>query len=286
MEYYYTKESHPSGFGTIRRRVYGKKPENTDFETDLPYNPTPRIRGIEIVTENFMVCEGENSKRRRKVAQDFFDVLIENLKECHKEIVRTETGNGVYFNFEKVLGSKFSILFYNFSKEDDHAQAFWINSLDQMRVNVNEKYTIFKQLMTKDDFNGIFRLFESVIFHELIHKFDHLRYRAEFQPGDFKSFINNSAEFEAYFQQYARTEEKGMKNIKTKDQFFQRYGKHVGEFIDKFWKVIPREFKKEIRNSRSYTNKWNRRLFHLYNEMLSELTPKDIKILETIEVLS
>lgn len=198
----------------------------------------------------------------------FLQLLKENVNKIKPEMVKTKTGVGIFLDYSTILKEKFEILFYVF--EDGNSDlGYWDNDNKLLYVNILDNAEFTNIIKTKK-YSMLFDIYSSVIFHELIHRFDHMRYSGTHKPVDRDAYVNTYEEFNAFYQQYARSVDILVSKMKTIDDFYKRFGISAAMLIDDFWKIVPDDMKKEIKSSNKWNNKWNKRLYQLYYEKLAK----------------
>ena len=238
----------------------------------------PHLRNIQIILDNKLILEREGDESRRKVAQDFLELLNKSINRIIPEVVRTKTGYGLFLDYSEILKEKFQILFYKF-EDGNEDLGYWVEGQKMLYVNILNQDEFLNILKSKQH-HLLFEIYQSTIFHELIHRFDHMRYSGSHRPVDYGNYMNTYEEFNAFFQQYARSVDRIVKNIKDLNQFYKRFGTGAGNLIEEFWSSMPEEMKSEIKSSKKWTNRWNKRVYQLYYEELEKLqkrltTPKN-----------
>jgi hypothetical protein len=229
---------------------------------------SPKITNLQLILENESLLEREGDEEKRKIANNFLELLKTNIQEASHSIVKTKTGHGVYIDYSNVLDQKFSILFYKF-EDDNEDLGYWIEDSKMLYINILN-YNEFINLIKTNNISKLFEIYNSTIFHELIHRFDHLRYSKSHKPADYGLYMNTYEEFNAFYQQYAHSIDKIVSKMKTQDEFYKRFGIGVRIFINEFWNSMNLEMKQEITSMQKWTNKWNKRLYQLYYEQLSK----------------
>jgi hypothetical protein len=210
---------------------------------------------IEISMDNIHIKERDNDESRRELISKYIKTLIDHIADAKKEKVRTKNGIGYHIDYESIFGYPFGILFCKFN---DDVNGYWINEERLMYINI-DGYDV-------KSFNDLFNHYYSTIFHELVHRFDYARYAINYQPSFTGKSINNSPEFEAYYQTYAKSIDRISSACKTLSDFHNKIGHNPGELIAKFWDNAPAELASDIKDSQKWTNKWNKRLFQLFHE--------------------
>lgn len=231
-------------------------------------NISSHIQLVGLELKNLAINEREGDEPRRKVAEEFLELLKNSMSKIKPEIVRTETGYGVFLDYGKIFHHPFSILFYIFENNNPDF-GYWDQSTQEMTINITDYNHLISVIKSKN-FIDLFNKYQSTIFHEIIHMHDHSRYKRPSPSTEFQSYMNNYAEFEAFYQQYARSIDKIVRNIKTISNFYTRFGVGAGGLISDFWSNMPDEMKRDIKSSKHWTNKWNKRLYQLYYEKLKK----------------
>lgn len=232
-------------------------------------NVEPHLVMVEFDIRNKSLLEREGDEEKRKIAEDFLTFLKDNINKINPEIVRSETGVGVFLDYSTLLKEKFEILFYVF-EDGNNDLGYWINENKRMYINIID-IPHFGEVIKSKSYEKLFDKYQSTIFHELIHRFDHMRYSGLHQPSDYSIYMNTYEEFNAFYQQYARSVDKIVNRMKGIQDFYNRFGVGAGGLISEFWDTMPNEMKKEIKSSNKWSNKWNKRLYQLYYEKLEQI---------------
>jgi hypothetical protein len=238
------------------------------------FNIEPHLKNIELFVENKLVLEREGDEGRRKVADDFLELLVSEIPKINPEVVKTKTGYGLFLNYSSILNEKFEILFYEF-EDNNNDLGYWAEKQQRMYINILNQQE-FMHILKTQSYSRLFNIYYSTIFHELIHRFDHMRYSGSHKPADSDSYMNTYEEFNAFYQQYARSIDKIVNKMKTVDDFYKRFGVGAGNLISEFWNTMPKEMKDDIKSSKHWSNKWNKRIYQLYYEKLKKFN-KELK---------
>jgi len=231
-------------------------------------NAEPHLRNLSILIENQSILERDGDESRRKVAEDFLTLIKGNVDKVKPELVKISNNVGLFLNYSKLLNEKFEMIFYPFDQGKDDL-GYWVE--DEKRLYINTQNTKqFYDILREKNYSQLFDIYQSTIFHELIHRFDHMRYSKSHRPGDYDVYMNTYEEFNAFYQQYARSIDKIINKMKSIDEFYKVYGDNASKMITKFWNDMPDEMKSEIKSSKSWTNKWNKRVYQLYYEKLKK----------------
>jgi hypothetical protein len=229
-------------------------------------NSEPHLQNLSIIIENQSIVEREGDEARRKVASDFLELIKANVSKVKPEFVKVSYAIGLFLNYSTLLNEKFEMLFYPFMQGRDDL-GYWVEDEKRMYINTRD-IKQFNEILKNKNYSRLFDIYESTIFHELIHRFDHMRYSKSHKPGDYDSYVNTYEEFNAFYQQYARSIDKIVNIMHTLDEFYSIYGDSPRIMIANFWNDMPDEMKAEIKSSKSWTNKWNKRVYQLYYEKL------------------
>lgn len=244
-----------------------------DLREEL-FNSWDRLKSsfqlLEILSENYQLDERVDDKRRRELIEKFFNLLIASVGSSKVTIVSKYGTRGFQVDWTEPLKKKFII---QFCIIPDGIVGFWDEDTKTMEVSFENKLELVKRLYQQNKIEEIIKLFQPVIFHELVHYFDFERYK-DGKPFIFGGSLNSPQEFEAYFQQFADQCDKNLNRVKSKDDFFRYFTNSATEFIKSYWKIVPADIFKEIKNEENYYRKWSKRLFQLYNELLSEFNKR------------
>lgn len=228
---------------------------------------------LEILSENYQLDERKDDKRRRELIHNFFNLLISSVGSAKVTIVSKYGTRGFQVDWTEHLKKKFII---QFCIIPDGVVGFWDEETKTMEVSFEKKLEMVQKLYHQGKIGEIVKLFQPVIFHELVHYFDFERYKDN-KPHIFDVTLNSPQEFEAYFQQFADQCDKIVNRIKSKNDFINYFKDSATEFIKSYWKSLPADISKEIQSEENYYRKWSKRLFQLYNELLSEFNKRNKK---------
>ena len=231
-------------------------------------NTEPHLINLSILIENKSILEREGDESRREVAEKFLNLLKESLPRIKPELVKIQNGVGVFLDYSTLLKERFEILFYHFVVDKDDL-GYWMEDEKRMYINVIDMNQ-YNNILKSKNIALLFDIYQSTIFHELIHRFDHMRYSGTHKPVDTDAYMNTYEEFNAYYQQYARSIDKIVSRMNGIDEFYKVYGTDASKMINNFWEDMPNEMKAEIKTSKNWTNKWNKRIYQLYYEKLKK----------------
>ena len=232
-------------------------------------NVEPHLIMVEFDIRNRSILEREGDEEKRKIAEDFLHFIRDNVSKIKPELVMTENGTGLFLDYSTLLKEKFEILFYSFG-EHSRDLGYWSNENKRIYINILDSIH-FQEVIKSKSYEKLFDKYQSTIFHELIHRFDHMRYSGLHKPSDYSIYMNTYEEFNAFYQQYARSVDKIVNRMKTVEEFYSRFGVGAGSLISEFWDTMPDEMKKDIKSSKRWTNKWNKRVYQLYYEKLEQI---------------
>ena len=228
---------------------------------------------LEILSENYQLDERVDDKRRRDLIEKFFNLLISSVGSSKVTMMGKYGTRGFQVDFTEPLKKKFII---QFCAIPDDVVGFWDEDTKTMEISFSKKLELVRTLYQQSKIGEIIKLFQPVIFHELVHYFDFERYK-DSKPHIFDVTLNSPQEFEAYFQQFADQCDRNLIRVKSKDDFIRYFTNSATEFIKSYWKLLPADIFKEIKSEENYYRKWNKRLFQLYNELTSEFNKRNQK---------
>lgn len=138
---------------------------------------------------------------------------------------------------------------------------------------------VSEDLFTNKKYLEILKKYSSVLFHELIHYVNYFSFKddeRQLKYYDNKHPYNNSMEFNAYYHQVRKMMVDALSDVLSKNLKFSDYfGKHVQEFIPKFFTIldsINKNIKSELDDK--YRAKWLKRIYQLYFELKDEYNIK------------